>query len=267
MADTDAWMPLYIGDYLRDTMRLTAEQHGAYLLLIMDYWLNGPPPDDDQVLATIAKCSEHSWSNARAALVGYFRIRDGRWHHPRVDEERANARRKHQAAKEKGKQGAKARWGPRWDRNADAPGKGTSNGQGIAEASPKQCPTDAPSPSPVKTNTPPCVPPQGGKPAKGARIPDDWEVGPKERAFAKEMGLNDAQIAFEAAKFVDHWRQSSSRNAVKRDWLAAWRNWLRNDYRSTGPPRLAVDNDRAAHDRREMLRGAGMLGGDDVASG
>ena len=118
-----------------------------------------------------------------------------------------------------------------------------------------------------QTDTPPCVPPQGGKPAKGTRIPDDWEAGPKERAFAKEMGLNDAQIAFEAAKFADHWRQSSSKNAVKRDWLAGWRNWLRSDYRSTGPPRLAVDNDRAAHDRREMLRGAGMLGGDDVASG
>lgn len=54
-------MPLYVGDYLGDTQRLTTEQHGAYLLLILDYWRNGPAPDDDLVLQQITKLNKAGW--------------------------------------------------------------------------------------------------------------------------------------------------------------------------------------------------------------
>ena len=55
MSKVDIFMPLYIGDYLKDTTRLTAEQHGAYLLLMMDYWVNGPLPANDSSLAMVSK--------------------------------------------------------------------------------------------------------------------------------------------------------------------------------------------------------------------
>ena len=38
MAKTGIWMPVYIGDYLRDTQDLSAEEHGVYFLLLMHYW-------------------------------------------------------------------------------------------------------------------------------------------------------------------------------------------------------------------------------------
>lgn len=87
----DMWMPLYIADYLADTMRLTTEQHGAYLLLLMDYWRSGPLPDNDQVLASIARLPIDRWMETRGLLLGFFSVSDGFWNHKRADAEMAKA--------------------------------------------------------------------------------------------------------------------------------------------------------------------------------
>ena len=49
--DISIWMPLYIGDLQAKFARMTAEQIGAALLLMMDFWKNGAIPHD---LATSA---------------------------------------------------------------------------------------------------------------------------------------------------------------------------------------------------------------------
>jgi len=84
---TDIWMPLYIGDYIADTSRLNTEQHGAYLLLIMDYWRSGRLPDDDQVLAQITKLSPESWKKHKGILRGFFEASNGELIHPRIEKE------------------------------------------------------------------------------------------------------------------------------------------------------------------------------------
>lgn len=88
---TDTWMPFYVGDYLAATTRLSTEQHGAYMLLLIDYWRNGPPPDDNAVLAQITKLSPASWRKARKALIGFFEVRDGALTQKRAERERARA--------------------------------------------------------------------------------------------------------------------------------------------------------------------------------
>jgi uncharacterized protein YdaU (DUF1376 family) len=133
----DIWMPLYIADYLSSTSRLTTEQHGAYLLLIMDYWKSGAPPDNDLVLSQITKLSPTAWANARTMLQPFFEVVDGLWIQHRIESEMVKAKHNKQVNQKRGKAGAEARW------NKNAPS--------IDEAYSEVCSADSTSPSPSPT--------------------------------------------------------------------------------------------------------------------
>ena len=72
MSEASAWMPLYVGDYLADTMHLNGAEHGAYLLLIMHYWRNGPLRDDDKILAAIARTDRADWTEIGPTVRAFF---------------------------------------------------------------------------------------------------------------------------------------------------------------------------------------------------
>jgi uncharacterized protein YdaU (DUF1376 family) len=102
MSSGNGWMPLYIGDYLADTMELDAAQHGAYLLLLMFYWRNGPLPVEDAKLAQIARTDLRIWKKTVGPIVkAFFRESGGRLHQKRADQELAKASECHQRAAEK----------------------------------------------------------------------------------------------------------------------------------------------------------------------
>ncbi len=111
MSKTDAWMPFYVGDYLSDTGRLTTEQHGAYLLILLDYWKNGPPPDDNFVLAALARMTPAVWRRTRPALIGFFKVSDGKLIQKRAERERIKTAAIKKAYSERAKKGAAKRWG------------------------------------------------------------------------------------------------------------------------------------------------------------
>lgn len=94
------YMPLFVADYLADTAHLSAAEHGAYLLLIMNYWQREKPlPADDRKLARIARMSDAEWSDARLNLSEFFEEQDGEWRHARIDEELSVAQQKSAKAK------------------------------------------------------------------------------------------------------------------------------------------------------------------------
>ncbi|MBA9083481.1 MULTISPECIES: DUF1376 domain-containing protein [Bartonella] len=59
---------------------------------------------------------------------------------------------------------------------------------------------------------------------QSCRIPDDFEP---DYDFAIQEGLPPERVKVEIENFKDYWRSSASPNAVKKDWPAAWRIWVR----------------------------------------
>src|SRR5580765_2100806 len=104
-------MQSYVLDYRRETARLSCAEHGAYIRLILDYWVNGPPPDDDDVLARITKTSKKEWKKLRINVIGFFRISDGICRHKRIDHELDRANSIIAQKQSAGRAGAEARWG------------------------------------------------------------------------------------------------------------------------------------------------------------
>ena len=128
-------MRFFPADYLADTRRLTTEQHGAYLLLLMDSWSSGALPDDDAVLARVAGLDAESWTRTRPAIARYFEITDGKWVHARIEQEREHAQAYAQASSGRGKKAAAARWGKKKaDESAEKPANPVDNLQKDAQA-------------------------------------------------------------------------------------------------------------------------------------
>src|SRR4051812_6518164 len=82
------YMPLFVADYLADTPHLSTAQHGAYLLLIMNYWQRGTPlPNDDVRLARIARMSRRDWDRNKCPIMDMFTVVENHLVHDRIAHE------------------------------------------------------------------------------------------------------------------------------------------------------------------------------------
>lgn len=143
----DTWMPLWIGAYLADTMKLTTLQHGAYLLLLIAYWRERKAlADDDEELRAITKLDRAEWKKVRPVLAKFFRVGDGVWWHKRVEAEIAQADERAKKAAEKAGRAAQARWKKPQEQS-------TSNAPSMPQALPEDMHEECPPPSPIPLTT------------------------------------------------------------------------------------------------------------------
>lgn len=212
-ARPDTWMPMFWGDYARDTAHLNDALHGAYLMLIKHYWCSGKPlPDDDDVLWRIACCdSKAAWKKKRQTIAAFFQIEGGEWRHKRIDEEQARAIANVEKRAKAGKKGAAAKWQNDGNANAD------DNGNRMANASSSQWQNDG---------TPTPTPPSPSRAASSEQVPREPDPAP---VPAAEPAKPDPAVAF--IEIFDAVRTEVFGAAQARPWPNAMdithaRRWL-----------------------------------------
>lgn len=111
------WISLYPGDYLRDTSSLTMQQHGAYLQVLLHYYVCGPISKDAAasagagaaVSALHRACgafTEGEREDVQFVLNKFFYQDGDLWRHKRADAEIAESAARSARAREK----ANRRW-------------------------------------------------------------------------------------------------------------------------------------------------------------
>lgn len=101
--------------------------------------------------------------------------------------------------------------------------------------------------------SPPAVidPPKKSK--RGTRLPDNWKLTEEYTRAAAELRPDLLPVLETVAgSFADHWHSKSGQGATKVEWLATWRNWLRNE-RNRGGNSNATSN-RFNQPRENELR-------------
>lgn len=198
------FMQLYVSDFIGDTLQLSTEQIGAYMLLLMAMWnADGSLPDDDAKLARVVRMSVKKWRAISGDLMAYFERQDGAISHNRLTKELEKSERKSQSRASAGAKGGAAKA----LKNNDAT---------LANA--KQMPKHSPDTREEEKREP------NGSPKKGTRLPDDWEP---DLEFAQSAGLTLSQAEREADKFRDWWPAQPGQKGVKLDWNRTWKNWCR----------------------------------------
>jgi uncharacterized protein YdaU (DUF1376 family) len=108
---TDIWMPVYPGDWLKQTMHLDALQFGALMLLAIAYWSRqGPLPDDNRQLATICRMDVATFEQIKPTLAAFFTNTNGRLRNNCWSDLIANAQEQKAKYSARGKHAANKRW-------------------------------------------------------------------------------------------------------------------------------------------------------------
>jgi hypothetical protein len=177
-----------------------------------------------------------SKASERLVAAGLWLPVDGGWmfkdwfdYQPTSDDVRERREKSNSVRAEAGKKGAAARWNGKTDSKTD--GKPIANGMANEWQTPWQ--NDSPIPVPVPIDLP------KGSSNRGQRIPEDFHITEKMREWATREAPN-LDIDRVTESFIDYWRSKAGAGAVKTDWVATWRNWMRRDYdsrpKTTQPP-------------------------------
>lgn len=203
------FMQLYVGDYLADTLDLTTEQHGAYLLLLMTMWRHDAKlPNDPAKLARIARVSARRWHLVWSEIQHFFYVDGDQIRNKRLDREHQKAASISEKRSASGAAGGRAK-------------ALKDNEARVAKA------TDLPQHSQKPDTREEKEEANASSKKRGSRLHADWHLPKAWGEWAVSSGgMSEDDVRREADRFRDYWLGVPGQRGVKLDWLATWRNWI-----------------------------------------
>jgi uncharacterized protein YdaU (DUF1376 family) len=261
------WFPFHIDAYTGDTMHLTTEEHGCYLLMMLAYYRTEKPlPAADRSLAALVKLPIERWMEAKPALAPFFREEAGLWYHDRIELEIKERCSKHAQSIARAKHAAEVKHGRASSKDAPSTPQASpkpARSRKLPEPSVTDPVKDAPSvpdASPEQSPEHPHLqlhpslnrggredaPPKSDSQVLGSEIdPAFWPSGENvERAWSQ--GFSDANIEAEVRKFVGH---HQDKGGLSKDWQGSFAKWLEREIAhrakqqpAKAPARVEVNN-------------------------
>lgn len=236
-------LPWFTGDFMRSTRGWPLLVRGAYRELLDAQWDMGALPVEPIELQGLIGATDAEWQIIWRYCERKFPILDGSAiagqcgarANPKLEQVRRDAIEYSQERSESGKRGAAARWA-----KSDSSAIGSANAQLVAKPiAERMAPSPSPSPSessldsssqeildistPIVTGAKSADEP---KQKRGTRLPDPFLLTPEMRVWADKEGMLVDLVAV-TREFVDYWRPLPGSKGTKLDWIATWRNRVR----------------------------------------
>jgi len=200
-------LPIFTDALLADTMHLTRDEFGAYMLMLFTAWRRRDCdlPDDDAFLAKITRCDLRKWRYLRPVMAQFHKIGNGRWTQVRLQKERKYVEELSKRQREN--------INARWNKNKDL---------GDTTVLPNAYQIDTPTPTPISIR-------KKDKKVRASRWHPDCKVSSLWIDHAREARLRHAlpeiDLLLAAETFENYWAAQSGARASKLDWHKTWINW------------------------------------------
>lgn len=193
----------YPRDFIEGTIGMPFEVKCAYrVVLDLIYMQGGNLPDDARYISGLLGCSIRKWKSIREALIegGKLSVSGEFLTNKRAEKDLETLAKLQENQREKAT-------GPRKNKGLQKP----------------QLSQPEPEPD-IEKETPKGV----SKNKRGSRLPDDWVLPMAWGEWAVSEGWPEHVVRIEAEKFKDYWTSKAGQSASKVNWVAVWRNWMRN---------------------------------------
>lgn len=232
--------PHHIGDFDRATRHLSRIERSIYRDL-MDLYYDTElmlPLDTKWICRRILATSNDESTGVQQVLNEFFDKTATGWYHSRCEEElekyRSNNSQKAEAGKASAAKRALMRQQALNTRSTDD--ERQSNGDSTNQSTINQSTNQ-----PLKEKASP----------SGSRLSADWSLPWDWKQWA-EQERPDLDVIKQAASFADYWHGIAGNKGRKLDWLATWRNWIRN---ARGSPNGQGQDKSKGRQAIELLEG------------